>query len=113
MVPLQAEQRPPHQRAGVGLGAGPALGMELGDGMQPAPCLELDVAILGIVGRPLVAGLRPGGGDVTDEFGAMPTRPAGGGLTGRVRREAATGAQADQQADRGESAKARLSWIES
>jgi hypothetical protein len=84
----------------VGLGVGATLGMALWDGMQPAPGLQLDMALLRIVARPRVGRLCPGGRGVADELGPMPPRAASGGLGGGIGREAAPGAQAHQQTDR-------------
>jgi hypothetical protein len=51
VVHLQAEERAAHQRAGVRLRVGALRGMLLWDGVQPTPGLQLDVAILRIVGE--------------------------------------------------------------
>src|SRR5262249_50974771 len=65
VLDLQAQEGAAHQRAGVGLRAGAALGMLLREGMQPAPGLQRDVALLRLLGRPLLGRRRPGGRVVT------------------------------------------------
>src|SRR5262245_40756950 len=83
----------------MGLRAGALLGMVLWDGMQPIPSLQLDVAILRIVGGPLVGRLRPGRWVVADELGPMPARSARRGLARGIGVEAAARPQAHQQAN--------------
>src|SRR5262249_17147047 len=74
VLDLQAQEHAAPQRPRT---AGAPARVLLGLGMQPAPGLQLDVAVLRILGRPLFARLGPRRRVVADELGPMPPRSAG------------------------------------
>ncbi len=62
---------------GLGL-AGSPLDMVLGNRMQPAPCLDVDLPVLRFTRGPAVGGVRPGGRIVAHELRAMSSWPSSG-----------------------------------